>query len=1083
VVSGDNCWVAGRNLQILSLPNEIDLAIAGAPDTSIVRRNQIPFTTNVDLVFPLTNDNGVPVPAGNYEFRLYFNDSQPVITRLPLTVLDYVAPPFPFVGDAQNGISDYYVFYPMATPSLSSTDIVMVVKGKVTLGGSWHRNGGGSGPQNVTFQFMLNDTPVGPPVFAADGNPTLSFDTTTVPDGTYMLTAKFIDCNDVFHADLGGKWNAYQLRPFPISFIVMNVGAKDPTQNYSIPTIYFAENNRQDSTAIDYVQYKGIPQPAAPYPYPGPGQSVVFAPPVYSSSSSFHGNPMQLRNQSNWYMEGVTENRYHEYKGAPQFWTTKLGGVCAGGWSTKNGGTLQIETSYAPVSRNSYRDGGRNSNMSSSLVNFVATPTGGSFSAHWTGIQLDGRLFTVALDGTITTIAGPKRDLTKLPLDYSDGTNPEFPNTVQVGTIDSNPLYTFSDFGGGANDLCWDPRNPNVCYVAQTLDHCIIKVDFTPNSPYGPTNPLCRRYAGYKGGILGDGVGGFANGPALSTGTNGAQFNGIYSICMQKRTDIPGHPQGTMYVADNYNGLIRMISADGATVSTLVGTHGGAMPPAGTDANPFGFLNNVLASTTQAVISITSNGDGTAAVVLSMPSIVTSVGWKVTIQVNGQNYLGGGNTYENDTFGIYTVSSFTDSQHFSVVMGPVPSSGTITAFIIAFDTYSSPTRVSFANAYTAYPQVVRMSSAGDIVLGESWYNLMLRRIWLSGPNANTITRIGPFGNLAQYGGPAFGWLDVDDVGACGPVDDIVMFKTDSNPGAASVIYRWSIDGSYNGQFGGDGGPDFPAEGLGGGGHYPWAFAFSKTQARHLSMGESDTGMFSWRPVQSGDPDRTIDEVIGGSGFRLFHAGTIPSLPVNLRPSFAALYGYSGTHHFGDNVLPTFDDLQARYPTDAGLAAFIQGGMGGAIPRPEFSINDDVSPPVFGRDLRDMIYFVRRMALSGSYPTQILPGTASLDFVRPAVSNIVATRVSSTSIRVSWNTNKNTIGMIAAGSPYSQNPSWNGPYPYNIWSPLETTYGTTHTVTIAGLPDVAISGNGPTHYAVVCKDKAGNWARSPDVVIS
>jgi hypothetical protein len=74
-------------------------------------------------------------------------------------------------------------------------------------------------------------------------------------------------------------------------------------------------------------------------------------------------------------------------------------------------------------------------------------------------------------------------------------------------------------------------------------------------------------------------------------------------------------------------------------------------------------------------------------------------------------------------------------------------------------------------------------------------------------------------------------------------------------------------------------------------------------------------------------------------------------------------------------------------------------------------------------------------------------------------------------------------MIAAGSPYSQNPSWNGPYPYNIWSPLETTYGTTHTVTIAGLPDVAISGNGPTHYAVVCKDKAGNWARSPDVVIS
>jgi len=284
---------------------------------------------------------------------------------------------------------------------------------------------------------------------------------------------------------------------------------------------------------------------------------------------------------------------------------------------------------------------------------------------------------------------------------------------------------------------------------------------------------------------------------------------------------------------------------------------------------------------------MTDNGDGTAAVVLasSPASPVTSVGWKMYVEVNGSLYEGAGGTYEN-SLGEYTVSAFTNSTHFSLTLHPVPSSGTITVVICAADTYSSPLPVSFANAYTAYPNTVRMTSLGDIVLGEAWYNMMCRRIWLSGnPNTsssnwNTITRLLPFGNNAFAAGPtgttsstSFGWLEIDITGACGPVDDIVMFKTDSNPGSAANCFRFSLDLSYNsggssssgGDWFGDGGPDFPCEGIGGAGHYPWSFCFSRTQFRMLSIGLDPSGWFQWRPATPSDPNQYNVDAIGGTG--------------------------------------------------------------------------------------------------------------------------------------------------------------------------------------------------------------------------
>ena len=1099
-------WVALRNvpsgahnfIDIYDVTNQVELFGSRQNDLSTGGGN---FDIVLRAATVSQGQSYAPNP-GPYQVRLIIGDSF-VGASVPFNIIPYVEPPFPGL----NTVIGISVFYPSISPVLAGSSVAAAIQGTVTIAGGWQNDLGGHNPQNVTIQFLLNDTiPIGPPILQSGSNPiTQTWNTASGPyavaDGTYSLGCKIVDCNDVYSSYLGGKWNAYQLVAFPKQIVVANTLPIVVTPPVQIPTFYPYENNHAVPATVDYVTYKGVPQPAAPYPYPGPGQSVVFSPPAYGSNGlAYQSNPALLRDISKFYYECITENRYFEYQAAPQFWRTRLGGVFSGGWSAKNGATNSIEGSYATIVRTSFRDGGRNSNMLTSIANFIATDQGLGltpvFSAHWTAVQADGRVFTIDLDGTVTTIAGPTRDLTQLPFDWQDGTTPEFTNDKIIGTIAPSPL-DFGDFGG-INDVCWDPRNPNILYAAKTLDQFIMKIDFTPNPPYGPSNPLCSRYAGYDAGVLGDGHGGYVDGAAIGQ----AQFNGPYSICMQKVPGIPGHPVGTMYVADNYNCLIRVISADGSTVSTLCGAHPTANPSVTPppDAHKVGinsvFVSTVQSSSTYTVASITQNGDGvTAAVVMASPTPITGDGWKLTIQVNGTNYGDSDGSNLEHGYGIYTVSSFTDSQHFSVTMKPVPASGsTLTAIIYAMDTYSSPTAIPLSQAYTAYPQTVRLSSTGDIVLGEAYYNQMLRRIWLTGAHAGNITRIGPFGNLAIAASLAWGWHDVDDRGACGPVDDIKCLKADTNPGSASLIWHWSIDGSYNGTGGGTAGSFFP-EGVGYGGHYPWAFAYSKTQARCLSIGESDTGVFSWRPIRPGvDPDLSFDSVIGNNGLTQWEMGTVYPFPFNLRPSFMALYGQQGTHHFGQNVLPTLDDIQTLYPTDYNttgsqtgtLTGFIQSGAGGSFPRPEYAVDDslfDGQPVVPGRDLQGLLYFMRRASLKGTYPTEAVPGPGSLNFIRPVVSGVSATRLSNTSIRVSWTTDVPTIGLAAGGSPYSQSPSWVGPYPYNIWSPLETGYGTSHTVTITGLPDVSVTGNGPTHYAVLSKDKAGNWGRSPDAVVS
>ena len=74
----------------------------------------------------------------------------------------------------------------------------------------------------------------------------------------------------------------------------------------------------------------------------------------------------------------------------------------------------------------------------------------------------------------------------------------------------------------------------------------------------------------------------------------------------------------------------------------------------------------------------------------------------------------------------------------------------------------------------------------------------------------------------------------------------------------------------------------------------------------------------------------------------------------------------------------------------------------------------------GRYLALLVYILRRQSLKGSGlgtgATVYQRPAMSLDFIRPQITVQVGdpTRVSNTSIRVRWTTDKNTIGLIVAG---------------------------------------------------------------------
>jgi hypothetical protein len=416
------------------------------------------------------------------------------------------------------------------------------------------------------------------------------------------------------------------------------------------------------------------------------------------------------------------------------------------------------------------------------------------------------------------------------------------------------------------------------------------------------------------------------------------------------------------------------------------------------------------------------------------------------------------------------------------------------------DTWSPAAAASFTpgndtvGAYVNRPFVLRFTSDKSKLVIMEMFTSTLRVLDLV---ANTITRI-PGSKAAvwpsNYDGWA--WIDVDTVGAFGPQNDIACVN--SFGGARPIIgespySRMSLDGSYFANWIGDAG-GYTNEGPGGSGApfapipvYSWAACFAKTRAHFIGGGTRWYGIQAARPAAVGDPVVDVATNTGIDGTLFFKAengatqlwwhGTCKCFPLHSRPGWASLYGSFGEGFLGSSVpgsvVPSFNDLATTYPTDGSFTAeicapgtlgrYFQDGGAGVVPRPEMT----------GNDLRAICYLVRRMSLSGTYPVTASPGPLNTDTTFALISDVIANRINSTSIRVRWTTDKRTIGCACAGSANQSTMD----VKYNVFSPIESSFNTSHDCTITGLPI------GLVHYSVISKDVAGNSVYANDRTIA
>jgi hypothetical protein len=407
---------------------------------------------------------------------------------------------------------------PLIKPN-QTMGIVPVLSGVVVLDSAFFDSSYSTAPPpaagSVTIQYMVDGKPsgtyvVGPPL-------QWEWNSADVPDGTHVLSVRVVDSN-------GATYPADQLRTEAQTVVVQNQGPVNGAQKVPIPGFYYHSDH--EPPAIDWLNYSGVLTPNKVYPYPhnfiSPSSSVL------------------LRDPRNWFVEPLTETRHGLYTSSPQFYTTQKGGVIAEAYIPEAGDT--IEGSYSQVEHHYNLDGGRDDNTVDPYSTIVPAPDG----TGWVGIDLGSRLFRIGFDGSVTTLAGFQFRRNVLQYDYRD-------LTVSDSQWHAKATLIGNDHFEAPTDLTFDPRNPNLVYVADTEAHRIAKVDLSARPP------VISTYAGIKG------THGYHDGPALT-----ATFNEPYSLIMAA--------DGTMYVADFMNSAIRKVSPDGATVSTLVGLQ--PVPPA-----------------------------------------------------------------------------------------------------------------------------------------------------------------------------------------------------------------------------------------------------------------------------------------------------------------------------------------------------------------------------------------------------------------------------------------------------------------------------------------------------------------------
>jgi hypothetical protein len=959
------------------------------------------------------------------------------------------------------------------------------VSGTINITGTHYYSTAAVG--TITYQWVIwgaDATPLLGPVTTTTSPPPaghnyfewLNFDTTTLADGTYIIYPRILDASAQV---------AYGLQPQGWSMLVAN----HPPVSTGSQTIPVAPHSSEkgSSPRADFVSYTGVPNPVH-NTYPVPYTPIMGA---NNPSSPYHSNPALLRNIDLYYWENQCGPHTDEYFRTPEFMTSKSSGGVYVGWLDPLGGTT-TPAAYPGVILFNSMAGTRLNNIISPFSNYVEDPT---TPGKWWGCEVSGRVFWLNQHGDLTVVAGGTRDRTRLTYDpgESDTTSDDVAG-IQTFVGNFPPGIDF----GGANDLCFDPRNSNWLYVVAQVDGWIGAINLA-TSPATVTV-----FAGQSGvtGYTGDG------GPATS-----ATFDEPSSIIMDA--------SGNMYVCDSNNSAIRKITSPtpgtSGTITTLCGGSVGPTPP--------GVVTATAANGPYAVSSITWSGStvygaatapGSGHVLMSVPIPGIQPGW--SLDLSGATNTGAGAVGDPNTR--YSVLSVNSTSDFVVIAGPVylPDTGPASIGTIggspAFtswnaDVFSPPGTVSFADAYVVFPNTIRFTSQGNIIFNEMEY-ATIRLINLSespqgGYGANTITRIGC---VAGYLFPAtttnplaidtWIWHDVDYVGTIGPVDDIVIEVFNSSLLGAFFGWRMSLQASstipipgipeYGGTFF-NSGNSLPTYGQQvGGAHYEWAVSISRLEGRAIFTGIADFWPTMIRIQQPSDPSIAPgmywDEVTYNRGFGIHNQGTCNGFPWELRPSFWGIWGPNGVAFH--NTL-TFDDLMhgsyaSTTPGDAGdmaLLAFIQSGMGGAVPRPEFSATSDGK---LGNDARDYIYWIRRQTLQGSIGTNIggvntpvAPAANNPDNLTPQILSFTAAQTDTlATIKFTWTTDKQTIGLACCGSA-TQALTY-GYYP--IFSELESSFGTTHSATLVSPPGIT-----PLHCSVVVKDLAGNFAHAKEIVLN
>jgi hypothetical protein len=1098
-----------------------------------------------------------------------------------------IGSPFPMIPSANARLAFLSIIITFTTPALPGNVVGKVISGTVTLGMILAGGVGGTAPlppnNTMTVQFLVDGRPA-PGVAGqyrsaptAQTTPffTMSWDTTTVPDGTHVISFRCVDLNMPGSLCAFNVWGACET-------VIVNNTASLNTNAQTIPMTLW---NGGGSGPEGILGVRPKPQLPEFIPFPGasslPFHNTVYPYPI-KTVPSVAGNPA-YRDGLHFYSEQQQEPTTQEYEPDNLFFTTQSGGVFGQSFIAQTG-ALQVEVAYPSVVRSPSFDGGRLDSKVTPYTTFVEFPLASQSSTtnqFWVGADLVGGVKKFAYDGQVTTLCGYTDDRSVLQLDWTDETTSEDTGKTIVGTIGSP---SFGDFHG-MNDLCFDPRDStgNTLFVVKTVDHIIIKIT---NLLSG--SPTAVRYAGTDGvsGYTGDG------GSPLS-----AKLNTPYGICIQ---NVSGQvdPIGTLYIADTYNNAIRKISADGSTITTLFGKQpcpstpviqtpntynmnpGGSLSwssatigtitgylytnttggitygiLAVSSAIPFSMLvgdtitgTGISAGTTVGAL-ITSTapylGDGTipsgglTTYFVNNPQTVGSSGSPITITVTGGRgvvvvpettsilglnywvaFSGATNTGTADINASGTnfikgpqfiVTSFTDSQHFTIGL---PTSAVIGTYgTIGFpggsqigtfnlDTYSSPIPITAANAYCPNPIMPRLTSTGDLVVGETSTGLIRRYTFA---NANPVARVGSGNGLYTWGtGVGYFSLDVDPNGVCGPVDDIATApglddyaRINANtPGNNILIPHFAAEA-----------PNIAEGGNGTATGYPWNVTFSRYAARLIFNGVSFEGSpNNWRALSASDPytagnsgvivDRAYGNPDGdapGGGQEDWERGSVRLFPWCSRPSFELLVAYRGCGHLMGDTYPSFDRANntlfpSTTPGDAGdqaLAAYIQGGWGGTCPRPEIT----------GNNLRDVIYFIRRSTLKGSavgsgsngvnYGTTVVQaGPSAVDTTPPLITGVSAVRLNARSLQVNCMTDKPALCYFAVGTSYDTGfqhtnfPSTGTTTQaaYNIFSPFEQNYTSGPHLFVA---DSITSTAATLHYTVVAKDLAGNFSYYPD----